>query len=129
MKFDLRVLACATSLAMVPALTAEVSAQNARVCTYDSQTYSEGAAVCVRGNLMLNCSASGERMVWTIVADRDTARLCGSEAGSRYFRRAARVAARTPSMSSSRKSARFSGEPPYSSSRRLSSGLRNEQIR
>ena len=94
MKFSLRVLACATSLAMVPALTAEVSAQNARVCTYDSQTYSEGAAVCVRGNLMLNCSASGERMVWTIVSDRDTARLCGSEASSRYFRRASRVAAR-----------------------------------
>lgn len=93
MKFSLRLLACAMSLAIWPALTAEVSAQNARVCVYDSQTYSEGAAVCVRSNLMINCSASGERMVWNIVADRDTARLCGGEANSRYFRRAARVAA------------------------------------
>jgi hypothetical protein len=95
MKFSPRLVACSISLALLPALTAEVSAQNARVCVYDSQTYSEGAAVCVRSNLMINCGASGERMVWTIVADRDTARLCGGgEASSRYYRRASRVAAR-----------------------------------
>ncbi|MBR1126012.1 DUF1496 domain-containing protein [Bradyrhizobium lablabi] len=94
MKFSLHILACSMSLAILPALPAPVLAQNARVCVYDSQTYSEGAAVCVRANLMINCSASGERMVWTIVADRDTARLCGSETVSRYHRRSARVAAR-----------------------------------
>lgn len=66
-------------------------AQAAGVCVYESKNYSEGASICPRQSLMLSCRVEGTRMVWTIVADQDTKRLCSSPVVSRFHRRPVRA--------------------------------------
>ena len=50
----------------------------APVCIYQSESYSEGAYLCIRKGLMLGCTAGAGRVNWTVVADRELSNLCGS---------------------------------------------------
>ena len=52
-------------------------ASSAPVCIYESESYSEGAYLCIRKGLMLGCTAAGGRVNWTVVADRELSNLCG----------------------------------------------------
>ena len=51
-------------------------AQAAPVCTYQSETYSDGAYVCAQRSLMQQCSVSGASATWKIVTDKELGRLC-----------------------------------------------------
>jgi uncharacterized protein DUF1496 len=94
MKLSRIILACSITLAASFDLSTPLHAQAARVCLYASKTYSEGASVCVGRSLMISCSAAGERMVWTTVADQDTARACAPQAGWRSYTRPVRTSFR-----------------------------------
>jgi uncharacterized protein DUF1496 len=94
MKFSRIILACSIALAASLELSTPLHAQNARVCLYASKTYSEGASICVGRSLMISCSTAGERMVWTTVADQDTARVCAPQAGWRSYTRPLRASFR-----------------------------------
>jgi len=65
-------------------------AETAGVCVYESKSYSEGASISPRRSLMLSCRVEVARMVWTIVADQDTTRLCSSPAVPRFQERLVR---------------------------------------
>ena len=52
-------------------------ASSAPVCIYESESYSEGAYLCIRKGLMLGCTAGAGRVNWTVVADRELSNLCG----------------------------------------------------
>ena len=49
------------------------------VCIYQSESYSEGAHLCIHKGLMLGCTANAGRVNWTVVADRELSNLCGGE--------------------------------------------------
>ena len=52
-------------------------ASSAPVCIYESESYSEGAYLCIRKGLMLGCTAGAGRVNWTVAADRELSNLCG----------------------------------------------------
>lgn len=72
--------ACALSVAtaaMMLAAPATTHAQAApSVCTYQSETYSDGAYVCAQRSLMQQCAISGTSATWKIVTDKDLNKLC-----------------------------------------------------
>ena len=47
------------------------------VCIYKSESYSEGAYLCIRKGLMLGCTAGAGKVNWSPVADRELSNLCG----------------------------------------------------
>jgi hypothetical protein len=51
---------------------------SAPVCIYQSESYSEGAFLCIRKGLMLGCTASAGKVNWTVSTDRELSNLCGS---------------------------------------------------
>jgi hypothetical protein len=46
------------------------------LCIYDGGSFSEGANICVQARLMMTCSVSGDRLVWTVVSDKEISRFC-----------------------------------------------------
>ncbi len=50
----------------------------APVCIYQSESYSEGAFLCIRKGLMLGCTANTGKVNWTVSTDRELSNLCGS---------------------------------------------------
>lgn len=46
------------------------------VCIYASQSFSEGAQVCMQRNAMLTCTASGDKAVWKAETDRQVNARC-----------------------------------------------------
>lgn len=62
--------------AMLVAGITVVHAQGAPVCTYQSETYSDGAYVCAQRSLMQQCAVSGTSATWKIVTDKDLNKLC-----------------------------------------------------
>lgn len=49
------------------------------VCIYESESYSDGAYLCIRKGLMLGCASNAGKVNWSVVADRDLSRLCGDD--------------------------------------------------
>jgi hypothetical protein len=96
MKCSSRLLCYSIVLTAMLAPQSSLHAQASGVCLYESKSYSEGASICARRSLMFNCSASGGRMVWTIVTDQDMVRLCASQPGSRFHVWRARAVSRNP---------------------------------
>jgi len=47
-----------------------------QTCLYESQSYSDGAYLCVQKSLMLSCSPNNGRLTWQVVADQDLNNLC-----------------------------------------------------
>ncbi|MFZ5731328.1 MAG: hypothetical protein ACOY4O_01240 [Pseudomonadota bacterium] len=64
------------SIAALLAAPATARAQGAPVCTYQSETYSDGAYVCAQRALMQQCAVSGASASWKIVTDDRLSRLC-----------------------------------------------------
>lgn len=64
----------AATMALAAPVTAH--AQAAAVCTYQSETYSDGAYVCAQRSLMQQCAVSGTSASWKIVTDKDLNKLC-----------------------------------------------------
>lgn len=64
------------AIAMFVAGVTATHAQGAPVCTYQSETYSDGAYVCAQRSLMQQCAVSGTSATWKIVADKDLNKLC-----------------------------------------------------
>ena len=75
MNLNPKICICLIALTGVAGLPSLLHAQTA-ACLYESKSYSEGASICLRPSLMLNCRLEGARMVWTIVTDQDTIRFC-----------------------------------------------------
>lgn len=71
-------IAAATMVLTAPVTTHAQGAQiqTASVCTYQSETYSDGAYVCAQRALMQQCAVSGTSASWKIVTDKDISRLC-----------------------------------------------------
>jgi hypothetical protein len=91
----------------------------APVCIYKSESYSEGAFLCIRKGLMLGCTASAGKVNWTVAADRELSNLCGGGdyrarvvPRQRYVqrRRPVEAAAVTPPASPSAKCFVFNGK-------------------
>ncbi|MDP1865199.1 MAG: DUF1496 domain-containing protein [Bradyrhizobium sp.] len=80
---------CSIAATLCLASPSLLYAQVADVCVYESKQYSEGASICLRPTLMLSCRLEGTRMVWTIVTDQDTSRLCLPPSVSRHHRKPA----------------------------------------
>lgn len=53
------------------------------MCVYDSRTYSGGAYVCVKKDLMLSCVSDSDKASWTVVADKDLLNRCASPPAAR----------------------------------------------
>ncbi len=70
--------AAATMVVAAPVTTHAQTAQSltAQVCTYQSETYSDGAYVCAQRSLMQQCSVSGTGATWKIVTEKDLNKLC-----------------------------------------------------
>ncbi len=69
-----------------------VQASGSQVCTYQSETYSDGAFVCAQRSLMQQCSVSGTSATWKIVTDKELGKLCiGPIARRETSRRTARL--------------------------------------
>jgi uncharacterized protein DUF1496 len=68
-------------------------------CFYESKTFSEGALICVRKSVMLNCGSDGARLTWKIVTDRELSDRCEAPAAivrARRFVHHARIARPSP---------------------------------
>jgi len=46
------------------------------VCVYDDRSFSDGAHICVQKNLMMTCTVSGNKPVWTLVLDKNLSERC-----------------------------------------------------
>lgn len=46
------------------------------VCIYGSQSFSEGAQICMQRQQMLTCAARGDKAVWQAVTDRELNARC-----------------------------------------------------
>jgi hypothetical protein len=46
------------------------------VCVYDDRLFSNGAHICVQKNLMMACTVTGEKPMWTLVLDQDLSERC-----------------------------------------------------
>jgi hypothetical protein len=70
------------SLAVVVAIASMASTARGQptssgvVCIYDDRSFSDGAHICVQKNLMMTCTVSGEKPVWTLVLDKDLSERC-----------------------------------------------------
>jgi hypothetical protein len=64
------VLACAASSVRGQPAASPV------VCLYDDRSFSDGANICVQKNLMMSCTVTGEKPVWTLVRDKDLSERC-----------------------------------------------------
>ena len=83
------IFAGVTGLMILPAVA---QAQGGAVCTYQSETYSDGAYVCAQRSLMQQCSVSGTNATWKIVTDKELGKLCvGPVARRETSRRTARL--------------------------------------
>jgi hypothetical protein len=51
-------------------------AQAAPLCVFNDGSYSEGARICAEPGLMLSCTISGDRAVWSVVTE--TGGVCSS---------------------------------------------------
>lgn len=91
MNLDPKMCSCLIALAGVAGLPSLLHAQTAGACLYESKSYSEGASICLRPSLMLSCRLEGARMVWNIVTDQDTIRLCAPPPVSTSYRKPARM--------------------------------------
>src|ERR1700709_834304 len=49
---------------------------SAPVCIYESESYSDGAYLCIRKGLMLGCATTAGKANWSVVADRELSRHC-----------------------------------------------------
>lgn len=73
--FDKSAAAAAVIVALMLAAGERAQAQtpsptsSAPVCIYESESYSEGAFLCIRKGLMLGCTASAGKVNWTVAAD------------------------------------------------------------
>ena len=47
-----------------------------QTCLYESQSYSEGAHICVQKSLLLSCSSNNGHPAWQVVTDKDLNKLC-----------------------------------------------------
>lgn len=74
--FDRAFILSIAAATMVLAAPVTAHAQGAPVCTYQSETYSDGAYVCAQRALMQQCAVSGTSASWKIVTDKDLSRLC-----------------------------------------------------
>jgi hypothetical protein len=45
-------------------------------CIYDDRSFSDGAHICVQKNLMMTCTVTGEKPVWTLVVDKELNERC-----------------------------------------------------
>jgi hypothetical protein len=46
------------------------------VCVYDDRSFSDGARICVQKNLMMACTVTGQKPLWTLVLDKDLSERC-----------------------------------------------------
>jgi hypothetical protein len=85
---------------VLPGLLAAPQARGAGLCVFDGASYSEGARICAEPGLMMTCSVSGDRAIWTVATDKDLSGVCAgsSRRGARRMerRKAARRAAAEP---------------------------------
>jgi hypothetical protein len=73
-----RIFCLAVVIAIV-SMTSTVRGQPAPsriVCLYDDRSFSDGADICVQKNLMMTCTITGEKPVWTLVLDKDLSARC-----------------------------------------------------
>jgi len=84
MNLNLKICIRLITLTGVAGLPSLLHAQTAGACLYESKSYSEGASICLRPSLMLNCRLEGARMVWTIVTDQETIRFCSPPVPKSY---------------------------------------------
>ncbi len=91
MNLNPKMCICLVALTGVTGLPSRLHAQTAGTCLYESKSYSEGATICLRPSLMLSCRLEGARMVWNIVADQDTMRLCSPPPVSTSYRKSPRT--------------------------------------
>jgi len=61
---------------MTAAHAQAAQASDSQVCTYQSETYSNGAYVCAQRSLMQQCAVSGASATWKIVTDTGLSKLC-----------------------------------------------------
>ena len=66
------------------------------VCIYQSESYSEGAYLCIHKGLMLGCTANAGKVNWTVVADRELSNLCGARYRARLAPRQRHAQRRRP---------------------------------
>ena len=52
---------------------------SAPVCIYESESYSDGAYLCIRKGLMLGCASNAGKANWSVVADRELSRHCSGD--------------------------------------------------
>jgi hypothetical protein len=95
MTFSRIIVTFSIALAVSVSLCSSLHARAGNVCLYASRVYSEGASICVGRALIISCNAAGERMVWTTIADQDTARACAPQAGWRSYARPLRTSVKS----------------------------------
>jgi hypothetical protein len=66
----------AAAVLLLMSVQTQVQAQGSSVCIYSSQSFSEGASICVARHLMMSCSVTESRAVWKLVGDRGVSRMC-----------------------------------------------------
>lgn len=91
MNLNPKICICLIALTGVAGLPSPLHAQTAGACLYESKSYSEGASICLRPSLMLSCRLEGARLVWNIVTDQDTIRLCSPPPVSASYGKPART--------------------------------------
>jgi hypothetical protein len=68
-----------TALAIaLPGLLHTGQGHAAPVCVFESGSFSEGARICAEPGLLMVCSISGDRAVWTVSTDRDLGGVCAA---------------------------------------------------
>jgi hypothetical protein len=45
-------------------------------CVYDDRSFSDGAHICIQKNLMMTCTVTGEKPVWTLVVEKELNERC-----------------------------------------------------
>jgi hypothetical protein len=61
-------------------------AQQLPACIYQSESYSDGAYLCVQRSLMLKCAEDSGRLQWKIVSEPDVSHLCAEHNGRTEYR-------------------------------------------
>jgi hypothetical protein len=46
------------------------------VCVYDDRSFSNGAHICVQKNLMMTCTVTEQKPIWTLVLDEALSERC-----------------------------------------------------
>lgn len=68
-------IVCAVSTATVRGQSAPSHAATV-ACIYDDRSFSDGAHICIQKNLMMACTITGEKPVWTLVVDKELNERC-----------------------------------------------------